>query len=166
MAHQLDPTDYKIIRLLHEDASRPHHELAKKAHMAPSTFSRRVQWLEKQGIIKKYVCIVDPAVMGYTTLGYTLIRLTNAGKKKTDAIVERLKREPGVAEICKILGEKDLIVKLYARDNKSYQELLETLDGGDNGEEFQTTTLLATQVAYDEGLPGVISKTEAAKPEK
>ena len=67
---------------------------------------------------------------------------------------------------CKILGEKDLIVKLYAKDNKSYQELLETLDGGDNGDEFQTTTLLATQVVYDEGLPGVISKTEAAKPEK
>ena len=75
--------------------------------------------------------------MGYTTLGYTLIRLTNAGKKKTDAIVERLRREPGVAEICKILGEKDLIVKLYAKDNKSYQELLETLDGGDNGDEFR-----------------------------
>ena len=56
---QLDQTDITILRILQKDSKKTAKEIAAILNLTPSPVYERVRRLEKQGVIKKYVAILD-----------------------------------------------------------------------------------------------------------
>lgn len=158
--HQLDDIDKKILKELYANARQTNQEIAKKIGVAASTLTKRIQWLESQKVIQGYTCRVDPDALGFPTIGFTLLRFTDMSVENTNRVLARLKQIKEVAEIYKILGDDDVIVKIFARNNKNYQQVVESLAPSGENEKYHTKTLLTTEVIYEDGLAGVIEKID------
>ena len=59
--HELDATDLRILALLQEDATLTVAEVADKVSLSPTPCWRRIQRLEKDGVIRKRVTLLDAA---------------------------------------------------------------------------------------------------------
>ena len=62
--HELDATDLRILALLQEDATLTVAEVADKVSLSPTPCWRRIQRLEKDGVIRKRVTLLDAARLG------------------------------------------------------------------------------------------------------
>src|SRR5689334_14874125 len=60
---ELDEIDYKILMALQENARISNVELAERVGLSPAPCLRRVAALEKSGAIKKYVALLDHAML-------------------------------------------------------------------------------------------------------
>jgi DNA-binding Lrp family transcriptional regulator len=158
MPHKIDETDVRIIGELQCNARQTNQEIAEKIDLAPSTLTRRLQWLEENKYIQGYTCVINSGTMGYSTVAYALVKFSAPTKRTVETVIDRLKKIPEVAEVCKILGEEDLILKVYARDNDHYQRVIENIEPKDREDGFRTTTLLVTEIAYNGGVVDVIRK--------
>jgi Lrp/AsnC family transcriptional regulator, leucine-responsive regulatory protein len=166
MADRVEHIDREIIRLLQADARISNQAIADKLRVSPGTITKHIQKLTNQGVLRGYTAIIQPAVLGFRTVGFALIRCSKQSPRHVEGLVSRLKASPGVAEIYKILGDDDLLVKLYAKDNDHYQKIIETLAFDENdkdGNGNHIRTLLVTQIPYDDGLAAVVSKDDRTR---
>jgi Lrp/AsnC family leucine-responsive transcriptional regulator len=60
----INEIDRKIVTLLQQDARLSNAALAKKVGLTTSTVHERVKKLERKGVIKGYVAVVDPEALG------------------------------------------------------------------------------------------------------
>ena len=67
---KLDDIDQEIVRLLQQDASLTARELAEHVGLTSTPCWRRVQILEREGVITGRVALVDPSAIG---LGVTVM---------------------------------------------------------------------------------------------
>ena len=56
----LDATDLRILTELQQDSSLTNIELARRVHLSPSPCLTRVKALEANGVIGRYVALVNP----------------------------------------------------------------------------------------------------------
>ena len=73
----LDKTDCRLLHYVQSDAKMPNIELADKLGLSPSPCLRRVKNLEQNGVIKRYVGIIDPVLVGFTIKVFVWGRLRN-----------------------------------------------------------------------------------------
>ncbi|MCD6512572.1 MAG: Lrp/AsnC family transcriptional regulator [Thermoplasmata archaeon] len=64
----MDEKDRKILEILMENARTPYTKIAEKIGLSEGAVRKRISSLESQGIIKKYVAIVDPRKIGYESI--------------------------------------------------------------------------------------------------
>ena len=57
---KLDEIDLKILKVLQANGRITNSDLAKQVELSPPPVLERVKKLEKSGIIKRYVALVDP----------------------------------------------------------------------------------------------------------
>ena len=63
----MDATDRKIVTLLREDARRSFKDIGKHVHLSAPAVKRRVDRLEKEGVLRGYTAAVDLAAFGWHT---------------------------------------------------------------------------------------------------
>ena len=61
---RLTRTDRRLLDLLQRDASLTNQELAARVNLSPSACLRRVRALEKAGVVRRYVALLDPRKVG------------------------------------------------------------------------------------------------------
>ena len=61
---ELDRIDLLLLAELQRAARQTHAELAERVHLSPSACLRRVQRLEREGVITGYRAEVDPERLG------------------------------------------------------------------------------------------------------
>src|SRR3954453_15831349 len=71
----LDDVDRHLLDLLRRDARRPTSELARAVGLSPAPVSRRLERLERSGVIRGYVAVIDDQAAG-DLYAFTEIRLT------------------------------------------------------------------------------------------
>ena len=72
----MDAIDEKILRELVADGRLTNAELAQRIALSPSACLRRVQELERLGVIKGYRAVLDPARLGVGFVAYVAIGLS------------------------------------------------------------------------------------------
>ena len=75
MAIKMDSTDKEILRHLQQDALLTTKELASRLNLSPTPVYERVRRLEKDGVIKKYVALVDREKVAKDLVVFCSIRL-------------------------------------------------------------------------------------------
>ena len=135
---KLDAVDLQIIRALEEDSRVSLRKLAHKLALTPNILHNRIKSLEKEGIIKGYVPIVDATKMGYAVTAIIMIQVE--GEHMLE-IENEIAKESNVLSVYDITGEYDAVVFAKFRDNASLNGFLKKL----LSERFikRTTTLVA-----------------------
>jgi len=111
----LDDLDWKILRVLRENARQTYTEIGRRLDIAHSTVYDRIRKMEEHGIIKKYITIVDLEKVGIKCI--TAIMTIFTDPKESENIAKRLSEFKEVAEVFTSLSEELLIIaKVVAED--------------------------------------------------
>ncbi|NNK82940.1 MAG: Lrp/AsnC family transcriptional regulator, partial [Flavobacteriaceae bacterium] len=82
---KLDVTDLKILELLQLDAKQTNKELSGKLNLSVTAVYERIKKLEKEGIIKKYVALINKEKIGKAFVAFCHIKLV---KHSQDLVVQ------------------------------------------------------------------------------
>lgn len=123
MARQFfDNLDLTILTALSENARTPYLEIARDYGVSGAAVHQRVQRLLFNKVIVGSECIVDPEMVGLNVVAYLGVCLLPDAD--IDAIIEALEEIPEVTECHLVGGRFDLMIKLYAHDNKHLYDLI------------------------------------------
>ena len=117
----VDEKDLEIIRMLQADARTPFLEIAKRLRMSEAAVRKRVKKLEQDGVIERFVAIVNPSKLGYKAVALVGI---DAAPDKYLGIVERLAALDEVKSIVTSTGDHMIVAEVWARNNRELTEIV------------------------------------------
>ena len=71
----MDRIDLRILSILQNNANISNIELAQQVNLSPTPCARRVKQLEKEGVIKKTVAVLDAKLLGLDLLAFIFISM-------------------------------------------------------------------------------------------
>ena len=120
---KLDDTNRRILDLLQEDSSITNAELARRIGLAPASTLERVRRLEQNGIIAKYVAVVNPEKVGMPITAIVEIAMSNHSAAAIDLFAGAVAEIPEILECHHVAGEKDFVLKVVTKDMRSYEKI-------------------------------------------
>jgi Lrp/AsnC family transcriptional regulator for asnA, asnC and gidA len=119
---KIDGTDKRILRFLMEDARKPVLEIARNIGISGAAIHQRLRKLEASGLLSGSKFIINPKIMGYTTMAYIGIYLDKA--MSNPAAVKQLKEIPEVLECHYTTGNWSILIKVLCKDNEHLMHIL------------------------------------------
>lgn len=121
----MDRTDKKILALLQNNGRLSNQELADEVALSPSPCLRRVKALEDQGIIQKYVAVLDPEALDLHLTVMVSVGLDKHTPERTKQFESTVKKIPEVLECYLIAGQSaDYLLKVIVTSMQHYQKVL------------------------------------------
>ena len=118
----IDGIDKKILRTLMEDARTPILEIARNVGISGAAIHQRLRKLEKSGLIAGSKFVINPKVLGYTTMAYIGVYLDKA--MSNPEAVKQLNKIPEVLECHYTTGNWSILIKVLCKDNEHLMRLL------------------------------------------
>jgi len=150
---QLDETDLRILDVLQRDGRVSNQELADEVGLSPSPCLRRRRILENDGVVGKYVALLNPAAVGRGLQAIVEVRLDH----QTTASVERFEKEvlkyPQVLECYLVAGDWDYILRVVARDLEEFREFCVNSLAKIGGVGNVKSNISMKQVKYSTAIP-------------
>ena len=120
---ELDRIDRRILEVLQRRGRISNAELSDEANLSPSACHRRVQRLERAGIIRDYVALLDPRKMGRPTTVFVEITLSGQADEVLDAFEREVAKIPDVLECHLMAGTADYLLKVVALDTEDFARI-------------------------------------------
>jgi|TARA_B110000503_G_scaffold141138_1_gene233793 Lrp/AsnC family leucine-responsive transcriptional regulator len=117
---EIDQIDRRILKALQRGCRMSHAEMSEKVNLSPSACHRRVQRLEKEGIIRDYVALLDARKIGRKTTVFVEITLSAQADEVLDAFEKAVARIPDVLECHLMAGAADYLLKVVAADTDDF----------------------------------------------
>ena len=117
----LDAIDKRILRELRRDGRLSNLALAERVGLSPSTTLRRVQELERRGVIRGFRAVLDPAQVGRGYVVYVAVGLSEHTKAAQKGFEAAMAAAPEVAECHNIAGAFEYLLRVEARDLAAYK---------------------------------------------
>jgi Lrp/AsnC family leucine-responsive transcriptional regulator len=111
---ELDDTDRAILELLRENARRTVADIAGRVSLSAAPVKRRIDRLERIGVILGYTLQVDHSKLEGSVEAFTELRFT--GSTDVDAIVAIAAEIPEVQELYTTAGDPDALARIRVRD--------------------------------------------------
>jgi Lrp/AsnC family transcriptional regulator for asnA, asnC and gidA len=105
-----------------EDARTPILEIARQVGISGAAIHQRLRKLEKSGLISGSKFIINPKILGYTTMAFIGIFLEKAASNPE--AVKQLKMVPEVLECHYTTGNWSILIKVLFRDNEHLMQVL------------------------------------------
>nr|WP_316653879.1 Lrp/AsnC family transcriptional regulator [uncultured Gellertiella sp.] len=119
----LDSMDVAILRALQQNGRMSNADLANKIGLSPSACSRRLDHLEKSGVISGYHARLANHALDYKTMVIVHISLSGQFAKTLAEFEAAVKRCPNVLVCYLMSGEYDYILRVAARDLADYERI-------------------------------------------
>lgn len=118
----LDKISNKILRILELDGRISNIDLADKVGLSPSACLRRVQELERQGIIQGYRAVIDKTKLGIGVVVFVTVGLRSHQKTDQEAFEHAMLTAPQVTECHNITGSIEYLLRVEVADLEAYKE--------------------------------------------
>ncbi len=118
---KMDRINREILRELSTDGRISNLELADRVGLSPSACLRRVQELEKAGVITGYRAVLDLAALGKGFVAYIGVGLGEHTKAAQEGFERALQRAPEVVECHNITGTIEYLLRVECADLPSYK---------------------------------------------
>lgn len=145
--------DLRILDELQRDGSLTNVELARRVHLSPSPCLARVRALEAQGVIQRYVALVDAASLGLGLNVFISISLKSQSKDALAMFEQRINEQDAVMECYLMTGDSDYLIRVAVADIAALERfILEQLTPIPGIEKIRSSFALK-QVRYKTALP-------------
>lgn len=121
----MDLLDRRILREVQRDWSRSAAELAERCGTSESTVLRRLRRLERDGVIKAQVALVNGAKVGRPLLLFVSVRLEGDITRSAKAFTDRIMSHRDVMQFYLVTGTKDYVIVLSARSMEDYDAFMQ-----------------------------------------
>lgn len=120
----LDKIDKQILNTLQENGKTTNSKLSKIVGISAPATLERVKRLELAGVISHFTAILDPEKIGFSIMAIVNIGLSLSSLSSVAVIKEKFTALDEVIECYQIAGANDFILKVIAKDIKSYGEFM------------------------------------------
>ncbi|MEV6243093.1 Lrp/AsnC family transcriptional regulator [Lentzea sp. NPDC051838] len=150
----MDAVDRQILAELQQDGRLTVTDLAARVNLSISPCHRRLRDLERDGAIRGYRAVVDPAAVGlnFEALAFATVHWEN---ESTVADFERaVAAIPNVLQAQRLFGEPDYLLRIATTDLAAYQQLYDEHLVKLPGVRQMRSTVVMKHVVDDRPLPG------------
>jgi len=120
----IDAVDKKILSLLQRNSKINIKEIALKTGLTQTPIYERIKRLEKSGIIKNYIAVLDKEKIGYTVEVFCQVTLLVHSKELITRFENAVNKMDEVFECFHVAGNYDYLLKVVVNDMKKYQLFL------------------------------------------
>ena len=120
----LDRTDLLLLAELQRGARLTNAELADRVHLSPSACLRRVQRLEREGVIAGYRAEVDPERLGLGLLAFVRVQLRHHESAAVAAFGEFVNAWDEVVTCHALTGDMDYLLHVVVQDLEHFSRFL------------------------------------------
>lgn len=120
----LDQVDHGLLRALAEDATQSAAVLGRRFGLSQPAAWRRIQRLEKAGIIRGRRLDLDPEKLGFGVTVFLGVKLATKGRVSLDDFERAVTAIPEVQMVVHVLGLYDYRLRVVARDLADFERVL------------------------------------------
>jgi Lrp/AsnC family transcriptional regulator len=118
---KLDDFERKIVRELQRDGSQTIAQLAAAVGLSASPCWRRVDRLEREGVIRGRVAQIDRRKVGLNAHIFAQVRLNAHGRANLDEFSVAIRGFPEVLDAYVLMGQTDFMLRIVAKDIDAYE---------------------------------------------
>jgi Lrp/AsnC family leucine-responsive transcriptional regulator len=122
----LDDIDKKLLLLLQTDAKKTTKALSLKLNLSVTAVYERIKKLEKEGIIEKYVVLLNSNKIERNFVVFCHLKLIQHTKEFISKFESQIIKLPEVLECHHVSGDYDYILKILVKDMEAYRSFLVT----------------------------------------
>lgn len=115
---ELDAIDRQILNILSENAREKLTAMARKVQLSVDSTKKRMQKLEKDGVITGYTIQVNPNRYGLPLAVHIYVKLKNITKERLDAFFGDMKKNARVIDLMSVLGDYDVYIVILAKNTE------------------------------------------------
>ena len=119
----LDRFDRSILTELQRDGRISNVQLAGVVNLSESACLRRVRALEQEGLIDRYVALLDQKTVGLTGTVFVHIALSREEQSELAAFEVAVKDIPEIMECYLMTGEFDYLLRVVVADMADFERL-------------------------------------------
>ncbi len=138
----MDAIDHRIVALLREHARRSFQDIGDHVALSAPAVKRRVDRLERDGVIRGYSANVDPSVIGWNT--HAFVELFCEGRMSGEEVRSAVGEHPEVEAAYTIAGGPSAILHVRASDTQHLEQALERIRETEGVIRTQTQVVLST----------------------
>lgn len=117
----IDEISERILHELGRDGRLSNIALAERVGLSPSACLRRVQDLERRGVITGYRAVLDRTKLGAGFVAYVGVGLNDHSKASQEAFERAMSHAPEVRECHNITGTIEYLLRVECADIASYK---------------------------------------------
>ena len=140
MKTSLDAIDRKILICLQRDATLPVAEIAERVGLSTTPCWRRIQRLERDGVIVGRVALLDPDKLNLGVTVFVHIRTAQHNAAWLEKFAAAVAAIPEVVELYRMSGDIDYLMRVVVPDiagyDAIYQRLIATVELSDVSSTF------------------------------
>jgi Lrp/AsnC family leucine-responsive transcriptional regulator len=128
----LDRTDVAILDLLQREGRIANAELAERVNLSASACLRRVQRLERDGVIAGYGARLNPSALGLGLVAFVRVQLEKHGSTSIEGFADAVAGWDEVVACHALTGDMDYLLHIVVRDLEHFSRFLldRLLDAG------------------------------------
>jgi DNA-binding Lrp family transcriptional regulator len=148
----LDDLDRRIVALLVADGRRTLVDIGKAVGLSTPAVKRRVDALERSGVVRGYTAVVDPAALGWAL--EAIVELRFVGTAPPAEAMRSLQSAPEILSAFTVAGDFDVITRVRVRDTAHLQDTINRLRRRPEVVSTRTTGIMEAVIDRPAGTPG------------
>ncbi len=110
-----------MLDILQRDGALSAAEVAARVRQSTTTCWRRIQQLEKSGVIKSRVALLDRSALGLDVTIFAHVKLATTGRNAIAQFEEAIRDRTEVLECYTLTGEWDFLLKIVTKNMKAFE---------------------------------------------
>lgn len=120
----LDRTDLALLAALQAGGRLSHAELGERVHLSASACLRRVQRLEREGVIRGYRALLDPERLGLGLQAFVRVQLARHDADAVAAFAAQVQAWDEVVACFALTGDMDYLLQVRVADLEHFSRFL------------------------------------------
>ena len=123
----MDAFDKKILACLQEDASLSVAQIAERVGLSSTPCWRRIQNLEKTGVLVRRVALLDPEKLNVGVTVFVTIRTAQHNMEWLERLAKAVSEIDEVVEFYRMSGDVDYLLRIVVPDIAAYDAVYKRL---------------------------------------
>ncbi len=149
----LDTLDHRILAELQSQGRISNQDLSDRIGLSPSPCLRRLRRLEDEGVIRRYVALVDPEAVGLGVTAFVRVRLDQQDDRHLAVFEAAVADFPEVMECYLMTGEADYQLRVLVGSLGEFEDFLRHRLTRIAGVAQVTSSFALRPVVYKTALP-------------
>ncbi|HDN05693.1 Lrp/AsnC family transcriptional regulator [Candidatus Bathyarchaeota archaeon] len=127
---EIDRVDLEILKMLQEDGRIPFTDIAQKLKLSESTIRKRVQALQRKGVIRRFTVEIDPTKIGLRTIAIVGF---DVEPTKLLEVAQKLCEIKEIRSVATSTGDHMIMTEIWTRDGRELTRLISNKIGKIDG---------------------------------
>jgi Lrp/AsnC family transcriptional regulator, leucine-responsive regulatory protein len=150
---ELDALDRRLLGHLQQDSRLSTAELARRMELSGPGLQKRMRKLERQGVIRGYVTVVDREAVGLDLLCFVHVTLAHHRPASVKRFPDKIRKMPEVLECHFLTGEFDYLLKVVVANHDHLERFLFGTLMKAGGVDRTRTSIVVKEVKTSTALP-------------